>query len=395
MGFGKKMDYENSREVDLDRIYKKVIKDLFSKEFKEYDLIRADEISGSSLIDIGMYALLMNSDLVIADITTLNSNAIYELGVRHALRPFSTIIMADEKSKIPFDLNHSRFLTYKEIGESINEDDINLIKNTLKDFIKATENKDVDSPFYSFLPYIEPPSIKPENYKTIIKEAMSKSDSISKLIEQAISFRDNSDFLSSIHLWRKLIDLIPNNDYVVQQLALSIYKSKLPNESMALDKALEVIKSLNIYKSLDIETLGISGAIYKRMFKVNNNYDYLDSAIYFYKKGFIIQNDYYNGENYSICLLLKTRQSNLSIEEISYLKYESKMVQKEVVRIIQEELLKEDINFWMYATISVCMLCLGNREKHLLYKEKFLENCNFEWMKNSFIETINDITDLV
>lgn len=29
MGFGKKMDYRNSKEVDLDIIYKKIIKDLF------------------------------------------------------------------------------------------------------------------------------------------------------------------------------------------------------------------------------------------------------------------------------------------------------------------------------------------------------------------------------
>ncbi|MHB8097780.1 MAG: TRAFs-binding domain-containing protein, partial [Erysipelotrichaceae bacterium] len=143
---------------------------------------------------------------------------------------------------------------------------------------------------------METTSIRREVYKEIIDEAISKSDSVSKLIENAINFRDKSDFTNSIQLWKKLIELIPNNDYVVQQLALSIYKSKMPNESMALDRALEVIKKLNIYKSLDIETLGISGAIYKRMFKVNNNYDYLDSAIYFYKKGYTIQNDFYNGE---------------------------------------------------------------------------------------------------
>ncbi|MHB8097781.1 MAG: hypothetical protein ACYDEI_09050 [Erysipelotrichaceae bacterium] len=152
MGFGKKMDYENSREVDLDRIYNKVIKELINSEFKDYELIRADEISGSSLIDIGMYALLMNSDLVIADLTTLNSNAIYELGVRHALKPYSTIIMADEKCKIPFDLSHSRFLKYKEIGEYLDENEIEIIKNALKKFIISTEKKEVDSPFYSFLP---------------------------------------------------------------------------------------------------------------------------------------------------------------------------------------------------------------------------------------------------
>jgi hypothetical protein len=39
MGFGKKMDYENSKEVDLDMIYKKVIKELFEKKLTDYELI--------------------------------------------------------------------------------------------------------------------------------------------------------------------------------------------------------------------------------------------------------------------------------------------------------------------------------------------------------------------
>lgn len=71
MGFGKKMDYRNSKEIDLDLIYKQVIKRLFDSDFKDYQLIRADEISGSEIIDISMYSLLIKSDLVIADIVNI------------------------------------------------------------------------------------------------------------------------------------------------------------------------------------------------------------------------------------------------------------------------------------------------------------------------------------
>lgn len=69
--------YRNSKEVDLDIIYKKVIKNLFDS-LTEYELIRVDEISGSEIIDVSMYSLLLKADLVIADITTMNE-AIYEL----------------------------------------------------------------------------------------------------------------------------------------------------------------------------------------------------------------------------------------------------------------------------------------------------------------------------
>lgn len=136
MGFGKKMDYRNSKEVDLDIIYKKIIKDLFDS-LTEYELIRADEISGSDLIDVSMYSLLLKADLVIADITTMNENAIYELGVRHALKPFSTIIMMQESEKIPFDLNHCRILTYKDFGEFLDNEEAKEIKGKITVIYKS------------------------------------------------------------------------------------------------------------------------------------------------------------------------------------------------------------------------------------------------------------------
>ena len=140
MGFGKKMDYRNSKEIDLDLIYKQVIKRLFDSDFKDYQLIRADEISGSEIIDISMYSLLIKSDLVIADITTSNENALYELGIRHALKPFSTIIMMQksDKGSIPFDLSHNRILTYDDYGEYLDEDEAANIRKLLKEFVLVT-----------------------------------------------------------------------------------------------------------------------------------------------------------------------------------------------------------------------------------------------------------------
>ncbi|MEG1458783.1 MAG: hypothetical protein RSJ40_05705, partial [Acetivibrio sp.] len=59
-GSVKKMDYRNSKEVDLDIIYNKVIKSLF-EDLGNYELIRADEILGSAIIDVSMYSLLLKS----------------------------------------------------------------------------------------------------------------------------------------------------------------------------------------------------------------------------------------------------------------------------------------------------------------------------------------------
>lgn len=83
MGFGKKKDPITNRTINLDETYKKIIKPAVTA--CNYNCVRADEISESGIIDRSMFALLINAELVIADITTYNPNALYELGVRHAV----------------------------------------------------------------------------------------------------------------------------------------------------------------------------------------------------------------------------------------------------------------------------------------------------------------------
>jgi hypothetical protein len=233
MGFGKKMDYRNSREVDLDIIYKHVIKTLVSSELKEYELIRADEIRSSELIDVSMYTLLLKADLVIADITTMNENAIYELGIRHALKPFSTIIMMQESEKtvIPFDINHCRILTYKEIGDSLDPYEISVIKERLKNFVKVSEDQKPDSPLYTYLPEIKPPTLSDEEFDGLIKSIKKNEETISKMVEKAEELKNNSKFKESSTEWKRLQEILPNNDYIIQQLALVQYKSKHPIET--------------------------------------------------------------------------------------------------------------------------------------------------------------------
>ena len=85
MGFGKKQDPYSTRTIDLDESYNKIINTAVTQS--GWQCIRADQIVESAMIDRSMYALLYKADLVIADLTTLNPNAMYELGVRHTMRP--------------------------------------------------------------------------------------------------------------------------------------------------------------------------------------------------------------------------------------------------------------------------------------------------------------------
>jgi hypothetical protein len=55
-----------------------------------------------------MYEQLLKADVVVADLSTSNRNAFYELGVRHALRPYTMVVIAEEQmmKAAPFDVNH-------------------------------------------------------------------------------------------------------------------------------------------------------------------------------------------------------------------------------------------------------------------------------------------------
>lgn len=394
MGFGKKMDFRNAKMVDLDLIYKKVIKKLFQEDrFKEYKLIRADEISSSELIDISMYKLLMKADLVIADITTSNENALYELGIRHALKPYSTIIMMQksENYAIPFDLSHNRILSYSDYGEELDEEEADEIKDNLRRFVIDSECKKTDSPIYTYLPDVNPPTINEDEYEKIVREATQKDNTISKLVKKAEDLKEKSKFEDAMNVWKELNSLIPRNEYVIQQYALATYKSKKPSERVALWDALKIIKQLNPEKSLDLETLGISGAIYKRLFLLDGNYDLLTKAEELYQRGYIIKGDYYNGENFANCKVLAIQKDGISNEEKNYLIYSCKKIYENLIEIIEKSLREGERNYWMYATMATSCLCVGKKEMYKEYEKMFLESTMSEWEKETFYENLKNV----
>ncbi len=112
-GFNKKQDYPTGRTLDLDASYA-VIKE--AVESMGLNCVRADEIKHSGTINEPMFQQILDADIVIADLSTYNVNAAYELGVRHALRPYTTIIVAENQMKYPFDFSHIAIQSYEHSG---------------------------------------------------------------------------------------------------------------------------------------------------------------------------------------------------------------------------------------------------------------------------------------
>ncbi|RMA67680.1 hypothetical protein [Ulvibacter antarcticus] len=87
----------------------KILRHVFQPvlEQNEYKAIRADQIPKVGLITTQIINLILESPLVIADLTDSNPNVFYELAIRHAIRkPYIQVITKGQK--IPFDLSGIR-----------------------------------------------------------------------------------------------------------------------------------------------------------------------------------------------------------------------------------------------------------------------------------------------
>src|SRR5215475_59884 len=113
MPFGTKTDAAG-RVTNFDKVYQNVIVPAVTRAGLEP--VRADEEKIGGTIHKPMFEQLMLCHYAVADITGANPNVFYELGIRHALRPRSTVILFREGTVIPFDIALVRGLSYQTDG---------------------------------------------------------------------------------------------------------------------------------------------------------------------------------------------------------------------------------------------------------------------------------------
>jgi hypothetical protein len=310
MGFGVKVDYKTNRSLDLDKTYK-IIRS--AVEAAGLECIRADDIVHSGVIDKPMYEHLLTADVAIADLSTSNENAIYELGVRHALKPWTTIVIAENKFKFPFDLTHVVIRPYEHLGTGIDFEEAERLRTELVKAIRTiAEAQEVDSPVYTFLPQLRPPSTEtsggpaPEDdaRKISPKAPAGKAGdpTFTVMLEAFREARKKSDFLMAGAYLRKLREYASDDPYLVQQHALATYKSKQPSVLESLNEARNILEALNPRTSGDPETLGLWGAIHKRLWEETADRAALDEGIFAYERGFYMKRDHYTGINFAFLL---------------------------------------------------------------------------------------------
>lgn len=123
-------------------------------EAQGYTAIRADDVQKSGAITKDIVTRLGESDLVIADMTDLNPNVFYELGVRHALRGVGTLMILDESRTpdLPFDLSAYRVIKFT--GDLAG---IDSLTQALASYIQEAQAEDPsrrDNPVHDWFPML-------------------------------------------------------------------------------------------------------------------------------------------------------------------------------------------------------------------------------------------------
>lgn len=382
MGYGVKTDPTTGRELNLDKTYKNIIKPAVKEA--NLECIRADEIKHSGTIDVPMYKHLLESDVVIADLSTYNANAFYELGVRHALRPKTTIAIAESELQPPFDVNHTVIHQYEHLGKDIGCDEAVRFRKELVDTINMIldSGEYIDSPVYTYIKDLKPPIFDSINVDNI--DDKKQMETLGSIIEKATDALNKDDFMLAKALFEHARSIDFNNEYIIQKLALSTYKSKYPSHVEALKEALSVLEVLKLEKTTDPETLGLAGAIYKRLWEEQDCIASLNKAILFYEKGFYIKNDYYNGVN--IAYLLNVRGSIAENQYEAIADYTvANRIRTKVIEICENlyndnHFSERSDKYWIVATLEESYFALDLSEKYTKMKEvsKSLSKGNWE-----------------
>jgi tetratricopeptide (TPR) repeat protein len=318
MGFGVKTDYTTGRKLDLNKSYQYLIKPVLKE--KGWVCVRADEIPNSGSIDLQMYLELLQADVVIADLSTLNANAIYELGIRHALRPFTTIIIAEDKLVYPFDLSHISITKYTHLGDSIDYGEAERFHGVLNALLDAAIDQKPppkDSPVYTYISDLVPPSIQ-DNIDQMISRTRAaistslhpaaeevSSKTLSILCDEGEDALKNKKYADAKSIFKAALELgkvgnsdfAANDPYLVQRLALATSKAGEPDMVTALKDALQLLNQLGLDHTNDPETVALAGSFEKKLYEQGQGDEHLKNAILFNERGYFLLNNRYNGIN--------------------------------------------------------------------------------------------------
>ena len=336
MPFGKKPG-AGGAVIDFDAVYHDLIKP--AVEAADLMPLRADEEQAGGIIHKPMFERLILCDYAVADLTTANANVFYELGVRHAVKPATTVLLfAADGTRLPFDLAPLRTLRY-QLGPDGKPADVAGEGASLKKLLAAVKQGDVDSPIYQLvegfpdIQHIKTDVFREQvEYSARIKEQLAAARRLKgdariaaiRAIEQGLGPLDRAeagvlvDLLLSYRAagaWKEMARLagampepLRRSTLVQEQLAFAL------NRDGDGEKAEQLLLDLIGTRGPSSETYGLLGRVYKDRWdaamKQGEKFlarGLLDKAIEAYRKGFEADwRDSYPGINAATLMTLRT-----------------------------------------------------------------------------------------
>lgn len=209
MPFNKKT--VNGREIDFNFIYDSVfLPAINATELPEGGLLearRTDRDFFAGDISVEMFQYIEYSRFAVADISGLNPNVFYELGVRHRAHQAGTAIFRQIDTAIPFDISTIKAFPYEYEPQENIAKSIELITRVLTESL--IQNR-VDSPV-----------------RVHLREQQIKGDvdSILHEAENAIRETPQPNLPKAIAKYKQAIEISGKNPLLRQQLGL-LYKNQ-------------------------------------------------------------------------------------------------------------------------------------------------------------------------
>ncbi len=144
-----------------------------------YDVKVAHEMFQAGSITTQVIELLLEADMVVANLTELNPNVMYELAVRHAKRK-PVVAIVEKGTRLPFDLAEERTLFYTNDMLGVFE----LAPRLEQAVLLASLDKEPDNPIY-------------RTVESLIMKQMAETDSQRYVIEKLIQMESRLEQLSS------------------------------------------------------------------------------------------------------------------------------------------------------------------------------------------------------
>lgn len=219
-------DSEIRKKADgvINAIIKPVLEEL------KYEIIVPHEMSKSGSITRQIINELINDELVIANLTGLNANVMYELAIRHCIK-MPVVCIIERNTPLPFDVSTERFIKYED-----NFSNVVSLRNSIINSIKASEkDSNIDNPIFNYIKDID-----------IIKKISESNDPNSNVLKLILSRLVNIEKNINNNFPYNKLNIFNNDSYALIKLG----DDKINSE--ALDKAISVIAKNFLEKNVTV-----------------------------------------------------------------------------------------------------------------------------------------------